>query len=156
MDGQRTSTSWRRFWERGGGWRALLLAGVYYGLYELIGYLLSLFGGDSPGALRGEQMPAPDIFLSVALPLLLSSVLLVLFARSLGRLRDLPASAEQPFDDGSIRGAAFGGCHTAHMRRVSRAAARSRPSARGWRGRSPTARSPVPRELKRGRSSGLA
>ena len=32
-----SESAWKRFWERGGVWRALLLAAVYYGLYQLMG-----------------------------------------------------------------------------------------------------------------------
>ncbi|ROS30072.1 CAAX prenyl protease-like protein [Rathayibacter sp. PhB127] len=89
MDDQRTASAWRRFWERGGGWRALLLAAVYYGLYELIGYLLGFVVGDTGSPLRGEEGSATDVFFSIGLPILLACVLLVLFALSLGWLREL-------------------------------------------------------------------
>ncbi|NQX18178.1 CPBP family intramembrane glutamic endopeptidase [Rathayibacter sp. VKM Ac-2857] len=89
FDEQATSTAWRRFWERGGFWRALLLAAVYYGLYELIGYLLGFVVGDTGSALRGEEGSATDVFFSIGLPILLASVLLVLFALSLRWLREL-------------------------------------------------------------------
>lgn len=89
MDTHVGITPWRGFWERGGGWKALLLAAVYYGLYELIGYLLGFVVGDTGSALRGEKGSATDVFFSVGLPILLASVLLVLFALSLGWLREL-------------------------------------------------------------------
>ena len=88
-DDRPASTPWRRFWERGGFWRALLLAAVYYGLYELIGYLLGFVVGDTGSALRGAEGSATDVFFSIGLPILLASLLLMLFALSLGRLRAL-------------------------------------------------------------------
>ncbi|QHF24403.1 CPBP family intramembrane metalloprotease [Rathayibacter sp. VKM Ac-2804] len=91
-DGRRAWTAWRRFWERGGFRRALLLAAVYYGLYELIGYLLGFVVGDTGSALHGEEGSATDVFFSIGLPILLASVLLVLFALSLGWLRELFAT----------------------------------------------------------------
>lgn len=89
MHGRRSTTRWRRFWERGGIGRALLLAAVYYGLYELIGYLLGFVVGETGSALRGEEGSATDVFFSIGLPILLASVLLVLFALSIGGLREL-------------------------------------------------------------------
>lgn len=34
-------TAWKRFWERGGWWKGVLLAAVYYGLYLLDGLGIS-------------------------------------------------------------------------------------------------------------------
>ena len=46
VDDQRTASAWRRFCERGGGWRALLLAAVSSGLTEPTGDLLALVRGE--------------------------------------------------------------------------------------------------------------
>lgn len=81
-------STWKRFWERGGGWKALLLAAVYYGLYQLCSLLVGAVFGES-GGLRGEAGCAMDVFIDTALPIILGSVLLVLFAASLGWLREL-------------------------------------------------------------------
>lgn len=79
---------WKRFWERGGWWRALLLAAVYYGLYQLCSLLVGAVFGES-GGVRGETGGAMDVFIGTALPIILGAVLLVLFAASLGWLREL-------------------------------------------------------------------
>ena len=87
MPDQNTS-SWKRFWERGGGWKALLLAAVYYGLYELMGLIVGwVFGKPAEkGGLNGD---ATDVLVHVALPILLAILLLLIFAASLGWLREL-------------------------------------------------------------------
>lgn len=82
---------WRRFWERGGVWRTLLFAAVYYALYELLGLAISpIVDGiarDKDGAL--------DVFLVTALPIILIIVVLLGFAASVGWLREL-FSRERP------------------------------------------------------------
>ncbi len=82
------SSAWRRFWNRGGFWRALLLAAVYLGVYELIGFLLGL-GLPEGSGLRGEKGSAGDVFFTTALPIMLTSVLLLAFAASVGWLQEL-------------------------------------------------------------------
>ena len=86
--GGRAGNPWRRFWERGGWWRALLLAAAYYGLYQLLGLLVGTVFPEG-GALRGEKGSAGDVFIGTGLPILLGGVLLVLFAVSVGWLREL-------------------------------------------------------------------
>ncbi|MEL4318413.1 CPBP family glutamic-type intramembrane protease [Leifsonia sp. YIM 134122] len=87
------SSGWKRFWDRGGFWRAVLLAAVYLGVYELIGFLLGLVFTDD---MRGEKGGATDVFLDTALPIIITSVLLVLFAASVGWLRELFARQKLP------------------------------------------------------------
>ncbi|WP_223623090.1 CPBP family intramembrane glutamic endopeptidase [Microbacterium sp. EST19A] len=82
------TSAWKRFWNRGGFWRALLLAAVYLGVYELIGFLLGLAVPEGSG-LRAEKGSAGDVFFSTALPIILTSVLLFAFAASVGWLREL-------------------------------------------------------------------
>lgn len=82
------SSAWKRFWERGGIWRALLLAVVYLGVYELIGYLLGLAVPEGD-ALRGDKGSAGDVFFGTALPIIITSVLLFAFAASVGWLGEL-------------------------------------------------------------------
>jgi membrane protease YdiL (CAAX protease family) len=93
MHEHNTVSPWKRFWERGGWWKALLIVLVYYGLYQLAGLLLFfIFGGLdlAPGS-------ALAIFIGTGLPILVGGVLLVLFAWSIGWLREL-------FGRQSIRG----------------------------------------------------
>lgn len=76
-------SGWRRFWNRGGWWRALLLVVAYYALYQLIPLaLIGPFVGDITD-------PAVAIFVGTALPIAIGGVLLVLFALSMGWLREL-------------------------------------------------------------------
>lgn len=82
---ERDASGWRRFWDRGGFWKALLLAAVYYGLFQLIGLGVVLSLGDA----TGEPGTAQNILLTTGLPIALAGVLLVLFAWSIGWLRDL-------------------------------------------------------------------
>jgi len=78
----RGTNGWRRFWERGGWWRALLLVVAYYALYQLgsFAFLPLVTSTDDPAALT---------WFGTALPIALGGVLLVVFAWSVGWLREL-------------------------------------------------------------------
>ena len=77
---------WKRFWERGGWWKAVLLVVVYYVLYQLGGLLfLPLKDGLEPGS-------AGTVIVDFVLPIALGGVLLVAFALSVGWLRELFAA----------------------------------------------------------------
>lgn len=81
-------SGWRRFWERGDWWRAVLLAAVYYALYELLSLgVVAVF--PAGGAVRGEAGSAADVLIDTALPIVLAIVLLLALAASLGWLREL-------------------------------------------------------------------
>lgn len=80
---------WKRFWERGGFWRALLLAAVYYGLYQLLSLLVGWMFGDAGSPARGEAGGARDVLIATALPIALAVILLMLFAWSLGWFKAL-------------------------------------------------------------------
>lgn len=79
------SSAWKRFWNRGGLWRALLIAAVYLGVYELIGFLVGLVDE----SVRGAEGTVSYVFFAVALPIIVTSVLLIAFAASVGWLREL-------------------------------------------------------------------
>ena len=84
---QRTS-AWHRFWNQGGWWKALLVVVVYYGLYQLAGLVVNaLFGGlvDSQNLFANGL----SVFIGLALPILIGGILLVLFAVSIGWLKEL-------------------------------------------------------------------
>lgn len=83
-----TRSAWRRFWERGDWWRAILLAAVYYGVYQLLSLLV---GAVFPagGSVRGQAGSAMDVFVATGLPIVLGAALLLAFAVSLGWLREL-------------------------------------------------------------------
>ena len=76
---------WKRFWERGGWWKALMLVLVYYGVYQLGGLLLNLVFGPA----KIEATSALGIFVGIGLPILLGCVLLVVLAWSVGWLKEL-------------------------------------------------------------------
>ncbi|MEF3403090.1 CPBP family intramembrane glutamic endopeptidase [Agromyces sp. CCNWLW203] len=84
-----STNPWKRFWEHGGFWRALLLAAVYYGLYQLMGLLVGWVFGDTGSPARGEAGGPADVLIATALPIVLASILLVVFALSLGWLKEL-------------------------------------------------------------------
>ncbi|GAA2248409.1 CPBP family glutamic-type intramembrane protease [Herbiconiux moechotypicola] len=79
---------WRRFWNRGGWWKALLVVGVYWVLYQLAGLAI--------GALFGHLVDKQNLFanglsviVGLAAPIFVGGVLLVVFALSLGWLKQL-------------------------------------------------------------------
>jgi membrane protease YdiL (CAAX protease family) len=81
------SSGWSRFWDRGGWWKALLAVAVYYALYEGMAFFLvrPLFGDEwtaKPGT-------AGFIFFTIALPILLACIVLVVFLASVGWLRTI-------------------------------------------------------------------
>lgn len=76
---------WRRFWQRGGWWRSLLLVAAYYVLYQLMGFVFA------PLLLNTED-PALQVVFGAALPVALGVVLLLVFAISNGWLRELFAA----------------------------------------------------------------
>ncbi|WP_345761276.1 CPBP family intramembrane glutamic endopeptidase [Diaminobutyricibacter sp. McL0608] len=81
-------SAWRRFWNRGGWWKALLVAAVYYGLYQLAGVLINLaFGGlvDKDNVFANGL----SVFIGIGAPILVGSILLVLFGLSLRWLKEL-------------------------------------------------------------------
>ena len=82
--------AWRRFWNRGGWWRAFLVAIVYSALYFGIGALLSpgfvRAGLINPENIFGDPL---SIFFGIALPVLLGGAILIAFAASLGWVREL-------------------------------------------------------------------
>jgi membrane protease YdiL (CAAX protease family) len=89
-DGRSISTEngWKRFWERGDWWRAVLLAAVYYAVYQLLSLLVgAVFGKE--GGIRGAEGSAVDVFIGTALPIILGAIVLLAFAASLGWLPQL-------------------------------------------------------------------
>ncbi|MEV8170044.1 CPBP family intramembrane glutamic endopeptidase [Microbacterium sp. NPDC077486] len=72
-------SAWQRFWDRGGWWRALLLAAVYYGLYQLLSlaFLPLAAQVDDPASAAG-------VLVYDVLPILVGGLLLVAFIASVG------------------------------------------------------------------------
>lgn len=87
------SNGWQQFWNKGGWWKAVIVAAVYYGIYQLLALLvLAIF----PESARGEKGQALDVFIGTGLPILLGGIVLVLFALSLGWLKQLFARQTVP------------------------------------------------------------
>ncbi|WP_144874468.1 CPBP family intramembrane glutamic endopeptidase [Microbacterium sp. 1.5R] len=82
------SSPWRRFWERGGWWRALLVAAVYLALYigasQLIGVV---FRGQYD--LTDQFGDPATVAITLLLPVVIGSVILVAFAASVKWLPEL-------------------------------------------------------------------
>jgi membrane protease YdiL (CAAX protease family) len=76
---------WKAFWDRGGWWKAVIAAAVYYGLYQGAGFALYPL----LGSLWGEPGSVSYVLLTTALPILIGGIILVLFAWSIGWLREL-------------------------------------------------------------------
>lgn len=74
-----------RFWERGGWWKALVFAAVYYGVYQLMGVVVVASVPES-SELRGPEGGPMELFFGTVLPIVLTSVLLVGFAASVSSL----------------------------------------------------------------------
>lgn len=88
MSEHESASGWKRFWEAGGWWKAVILAAVYFGVYQLLGLLTGTVFGQRRG-LPDATSSALDIFLGTGLPVLLGGVVLVVFAVSLGWLKEL-------------------------------------------------------------------
>ncbi|MET4158621.1 CPBP family intramembrane glutamic endopeptidase [Agromyces sp. PvR057] len=79
-------SGWKRFWDRGGWWKALLFVAVYYGVYLALGnFIVAPLFSD----FFGEEGTASYILLTTALPIVLACVVLVVFAISIGWLKEL-------------------------------------------------------------------
>ncbi|WP_368496171.1 CPBP family intramembrane glutamic endopeptidase [Herbiconiux sp. A18JL235] len=88
------TTGWRGFWNRGGWWKAVIVAAAYVALYNLAGLaLVPLVGGFvTKDNFLSDPLAA---FLAIGLQPLIGSVLLVIFALSLGWL-PRPLFGRQP------------------------------------------------------------
>lgn len=79
-----TRSPWKSFWEKGGWWRALVLAAVYFALYE--GLSLAF----TPLALQIEdRASAAAILVFYVLPLVIGALLLLGFIASVGWWREV-------------------------------------------------------------------
>ena len=122
-----STSGWTTFWDKGGWWRAVLVAVVYLALY--------LAGGQLVGALFGDQVDTDDlfatpqsVFFGLFLPLAVGAVVLIAFVAS---LRWFPALfARQP-----IRGRWWMWLAPVRRRRDRAAAARDRLRVVRRRGR---------------------
>ncbi|MEV7800176.1 CPBP family intramembrane glutamic endopeptidase [Microbacterium foliorum] len=81
-----TQSGWRRFWEKGGWWRALVLVVVYFVLYNGLSLLLTPIASQID-----DPQSAAGILVFYVIPILVGSLLLVAFAASVGWLREVCA-----------------------------------------------------------------
>lgn len=81
---QQHASGWKRFWEKGGWWRSLLVVVGYYVLWQLV----SLALGPLIGAIDTSD-EAVGVLLGYGLPIALGCVILVVFALTVGWLREL-------------------------------------------------------------------
>lgn len=87
-------SGWKAFWNRGGWWKAVMLAVVYLALYLGTGWLVGQLWGD---LIEYEDLFADglSVFLAVGVPVIVGSIILVAFAASVGWLPK-PLFARQP------------------------------------------------------------
>lgn len=87
-------SGWKAFWDRGGWWKAVMLAAVYLALYIGTGWLVGRLWGNliDYKDLFGDGL---SVFLGVAVPVIVGSILLIAFAASVGWLPK-PLFARQP------------------------------------------------------------
>lgn len=81
-------TSWQRFWNVGGFWRALLLTVVYLALYVGAGLLVSAVFGDKVNSDNMFGDPA-SVFYGLGVALIVGSILLLLFTWSVNWFKEI-------------------------------------------------------------------
>ncbi len=88
------TNGWQRFWNRGGWWRAVLMAAIYIAAYNLVGFALRPLLG---GVVDASKLFATPLgaFVSIGLQPLIGSVILVIIAASIGWL-PRPLFGRQP------------------------------------------------------------
>ncbi|NUT57318.1 MAG: CPBP family intramembrane metalloprotease [Agromyces sp.] len=88
------TSGWKAFWNRGGWWKAFGLAVVYLAVYQLLPFAAVPF---TQGVVDPENTFATpgSVFVALALPVILGSMVLLAFAWSIGWLPK-PLFARQP------------------------------------------------------------
>ncbi|WIB76941.1 CPBP family intramembrane metalloprotease [Curtobacterium sp. MCPF17_002] len=82
-----TDNGWRRFWDRGGWWRAVLAVVAYLAVYTGVGWLSAHTVGRG---VTGDILSSPgNVVLGLALPILVMGILTLAFVRSLGWQREV-------------------------------------------------------------------
>lgn len=84
----RAAGGWRGFWGRGGWWRALLAVVLYLAVYEGLGWInaKTLARGISADDLLATPRA---VVVGIALPILVTGLLTLVFVRSIGRTREV-------------------------------------------------------------------
>lgn len=84
MHASETRTPWKTFWEKGGWWRAIVLAAVYFALYQGLSLVFT------PLALQlKDPQSAAAVVVYYVLPLIVGGLLLLGFIASVGWWRDI-------------------------------------------------------------------
>jgi len=87
------TSGWKAFWNRGGWWKAFGLAIVYLAVYQLLPFAALPF---TQGLADADVFATPgSVFVGLALPVILGSIVLLAFAWSIGWLPK-PLFARQP------------------------------------------------------------
>lgn len=86
-------SGWTTFWDRGGWWRAVLLAALYMVFYLGAGLVIGTFAGDQVVAEDIFRTPQ-SVFFGLTLPLIIGSAVLAAFVFSVGWFK--PLFAPQP------------------------------------------------------------
>lgn len=81
-------SGWKRFWNRGGWWKALLAAAVYLAFYVSLSFPISAWFGQYVDADNVLATPA-SVFFGLALPILIGAIVLLCFIGSLGWFREI-------------------------------------------------------------------
>lgn len=84
MAGVEAGSAWKRFWNDGRWWKALILAVAYVVLYNLASLLMAPFVSEAT-----DPESAAYVFILYVVPIFLGGVILVAFGASVGWLRDL-------------------------------------------------------------------
>lgn len=79
------TSGWRRFWERGGWWKAVVVAAAYYAVYQFLPLLIAPI----LVPLLGEQTDPLTIIAGYIVPIAMGAAVLVAFALSIGWLKEL-------------------------------------------------------------------
>jgi len=92
--GHARTTGWAGFWDRGGWWKAIVFAAVYLAVYLGVGWVIDKTAGDAIDFddVFGDPL---SVFLAVALPLVIGSIVLFAFAASV-RWLPRPLFGRQP------------------------------------------------------------
>ncbi|MCK9795966.1 CPBP family intramembrane metalloprotease [Isoptericola sp. 4D.3] len=79
---------WRRFWDRGGWWRAFGFAVLYIAVFLVVGWLIGRLRLGPASAEAALDSPGA-VFFGLALPILVMGLLLVVFVVSMGWRREV-------------------------------------------------------------------
>ncbi|WP_245958547.1 CPBP family intramembrane glutamic endopeptidase [Microbacterium bovistercoris] len=88
-----TENGWRRFWNKGAWWKALILVLVYVAIYQLMPALW--VGATESATADGMFSSAASVLFGLGLPVIVGSLLLLAFAWSVGWLPK-PLFTRQP------------------------------------------------------------